>query len=78
MALFNEVLVLQNHISSRPPYSHCDDQHCSGRFSHLMMEGCVNAALRYLAPTCNCGPLSLDNVVGAFSDGFSETVYDAL
>ena len=51
MALFNEGLVLQNHISSRPPYSHCDDQHRSGRFAHLMMEGRVNAALRCLAPT---------------------------
>ena len=57
MALFNEGLILQNHISSRPPYSHCDDQHSSGRFAHLMMEGRVDAALRYLAPTCNCGPL---------------------
>ena len=77
MALFNEGLVLQNHISSRPPYS-CDDQHCSGRFAHLMMKGCVNAALRCLAPTCNCGPLSLDHVVGSFSDGSSKTVYDTL
>ena len=78
MALFNEGLVLQNHISSRPPYSRCDDQHRSGRFAHLMMEGRVNAALRCLAPTCNCGPLSLDHVIGSFSDGSSKTVYDAL
>ena len=28
----------------RPPYSRCDDQHRSGRFAHLMMEGLVNAA----------------------------------
>ena len=78
MALFNEGLVLQNHIFSRPPYSCCDDQHRSGRFSHLMMEDRVNAALRCLAPTCNCGPLSLDHVVGSFSDGSSKTVYDTL
>ena len=78
MALFNEGLVLQNHISSRPPYSHCDDQHRSGRFAHLMMEGRVNAALRCLAPSCNCGPLSLDHVVGSSSNGSSMTVYDVL
>ena len=78
MALLNEGLVLQNHISSRPPYSRCDDQHHSGGFNHSMMEGRVNAALRCLAPTCNCGPLSLDHVVGSFSDGSSKTVYDAL
>ena len=78
MALFNEGLVLQNHVSSRPPYCHCDDQHRSGRFAHLMMEGRVNAALRCLAPTCNCGPLSLDHVVGSHSDGSSKTVYDVL
>ena len=75
MALFNEGLVLQNHISSRPPYSRCDDQHRSGRFAHLMMEGCVNTAL---APACDCGPLSLDHVVGSHSDGSSKTVYDVL
>ena len=78
MALFNEGLVLQNHVSSRPPFSCCDDQHRSGRFAHLMMEGRVNAALRCLAPTCDCGPLSLDHVVGSHSDGFSKTVYDVL
>ena len=76
MALFNEGLVLQNHISSRPLYSRCDDQHRFGRFAHLMMEGCVNAALRCLAPTCDCGPLSLDHVVGSHADGSSKTVYD--
>ena len=78
MALFNEGLVLQNHISSRPSYSRCDDQHHSGRFAHLMMEGRVNAALRCLAPACDCGPLSLDHVVGSHSDGSFKTVYDAL
>ena len=36
-ALFNEGLVLQNHISSNPPYLHCDDQHCSGGFAYLTM-----------------------------------------
>ena len=61
-----------------PPYSRCDDQHRSGRFAHLMMEGCVNATLRCLAPTCNCGPLGLDHVIESFSDGSSMTVYDAL
>ena len=71
MALFNDGQVLQNHIFSRPPYSRCDDQHRSGRFAHLMMEGRVNAALRCLAPTCNCGPLSLNHVVGSFSTGSS-------
>ena len=78
LQLFNEGLALQNHISSRPPYPRCDDQHHSGRFAHLMMEGRVNAALRCLAPTCNCGPLSLDHVVGTLSNGFSMTVYDVL
>ena len=36
MALFNEGLVLQNHISSRPLHSHCD-QHCSGRLAYLVL-----------------------------------------
>ena len=76
MALFNEGLVIQTRISSRPPYFRCDDQHHSGRFAHLMMEGRVNAALRCLALACDCGPLSLDHVVG--SDGSSKTVYDVL
>ena len=78
MALFNEGLVIQNHISSKPPYSRCDDQHHSERFAHLMMEGHVNAALRCLAPACDCGPLDLDDVVGSHSDGLSKTVYDGL
>ena len=42
------------------------------------MEGCVNAALRYLAPACDCGLLTLDHVVGSHSDGSSKTVYDVL
>ena len=76
--LFHEGLVLQNHISSKPLYSHCNDQHHSGRFAHLMRGGCVNAALRCLAPTCGCGPLDLDHVIGSHSDGSPKTVYDAL
>ena len=43
-----------------------------------MMEGRVNAALRCLASACDCGPLSLDHVVGSHSDGSSKTVYDVL
>ena len=44
------------------------------RFAHLMMEGCVNAALQCLAPTCcDCDPLSLDYAVGSHSDGSSKT-----
>ena len=43
-----------------------------------MMESRVNAALRCLAPTCNCGPLGLDHVIESFSDGSFKTVYDAL
>ena len=78
MALFNEGLAIQTHNSSRPPYFRCDDQHHSGRFAHLMMEGRVNAALRCLAPACDYGPLSLDHVVGSHFDGSSKTVYDVL
>ena len=74
MALFNEGLVIQTHISSRPPYFRCDDQHHSGRFAHLMMEGRVNAALRCLAPACDYGPLSLDHVDSSHSDGSSKTI----
>ena len=35
MALFNEGLIIQNHDHFF--YSHCDDQHCSGRFADLLM-----------------------------------------
>lgn len=43
-----------------------------------MMEGPINAAQRSLAPACECGPLSLDHVVGSHSDGSSRTLYDVL
>ena len=54
-------LVIQIHILS---LLCCDDQHHSGRFTDLIMEGCVNTAPRYLAPAYDCGPLSLDHFVG--------------
>ena len=38
MALFDEGQDIQNHImSSRHPYSCCDDEHHSGRFARSMM-----------------------------------------
>ena len=47
-------------------------------FLILMMEGHVNAALRCQAPAYDCGPLSLNHVVGSHSDASSKTVYDVL
>ena len=42
------------------------------------MVGSVNATLWYLVPVCDCGPLSLDHVVGSHSNGSSMTAYGFL
>ena len=79
LALFNEGIVIQKHLSASPCYRpSCDDQTHSSRFSHLMTQGHVNAALRCLSPSCDCGPLNLDHVVGSLSDGSPKTVFDVL
>ena len=78
LALFNEGIVIQKHLSASPRYRpSCDDQTHSSRFSHLMTQGRVNTALRCLSP-CDCGPLNLDHVVGSLSDGSPKTVFDVL
>ena len=43
-----------------------------------MTQGRVNAALRCLSPSCDCGPLNLDHVVGSLSYGSPKTVFDVL
>ena len=35
----------------------------------------VNAALRCLVPACDCGPLSLDHIIGSHSDGLIYDIY---
>ena len=79
LALFNEVIVIQKHISASHRYHpSCDDQPHSSRLSHLMTQGHVNAALCCLFPSCDCGPLNLDHLESSLSDGSPKTVFDVL
>ena len=44
--------------------------------SALASSNIINAALRCLAPACDCGPLSLDHIVGSHSTGLYKTAHD--
>lgn len=79
MALFNEGLVIQKNLHGQPRYSlSCDDQPHSARFACLMTQGCVNAILRCLSHSCDCGPLGFDHMLGLKSDGSPKMVLDVL